>query len=199
MSQYPAVYQEIEPWVWQEVGGQRIVTMRTAGDRVEALGFESAFTLLRAEPARDAGVALPVLLSSAAVLLISLLTWPIGAIVRRRYALPAPASLGRVGGAARVLSRIAVVAAVLALAGWTAVIFTIVGSQEVPGPLIRALHGAQWIALIGVIPAAIALVVRVRYRAGRARIIGSVLVMLALVGTAWFALVFGLLSPTVSY
>jgi CubicO group peptidase (beta-lactamase class C family) len=198
-SLYPAVYQEIEPWVWQEVGGQRIVTMRAVGDRVEALGFESAFTLLRTAPARDAGVALPVLLSSAAVLLISLLLWPIGAIIRRHYALPAPASYGRVGGAARVLSRIAAVAAVLALAGWTAVISTIAGLQDVPEPLIRALQGAQWMALFGVIPAAIALVVHVRCRAGLARILGSVLLMLALVGTAWFALVFGLLSPAVSY
>jgi CubicO group peptidase (beta-lactamase class C family) len=198
-SLYPAVYQEIEPWVWQEVGGQRIVTMRAVGDRVEALGFESAFTLLRTEPARDAGVALSVLLSSAAVLLISLLLWPIGAIIRRHYALPAPASYGRVGGAARLLSRIAAVAAVLVLVGWTAVISTIAGLQDVPEPLIRALQGAQWVALFGVIPAAIALVVHVRCRAGLARILGSVLLMLALVGTAWFALVFGLLSPAVSY
>jgi CubicO group peptidase (beta-lactamase class C family) len=198
-SLYPAVYREIEPWVWQEVGGQRIVAMRAVGDRVGALGFDSAFTLLRIGPARDAGIALPVLLSSAVALLISLLTWPIGAIIRRRYAVGTSVSLGRVGGAARVLTRIATAAAVLALAGWTIAILMIIGMQNVPDPFIRALQGAQWAALIGVIPAAIGLVVTVQRRAGKARILGSVFPMLALVGTAWFALVFGLLSPSVSY
>jgi CubicO group peptidase (beta-lactamase class C family) len=196
MSVYPAAYQEIEPWVWQEVGGQRIVAMRTAGDRVEAIGFESAFTLLRTEPARDAGVVLPVLLSSAAILLLALLTWPIAAIIRRRYRVPAPPPLGR---RARLLTRIATAAAVLALGGWTAVVLTIAGLQDVPEAIVRALQAAQWVALIGVLPAALLVVASVRHRAGTIRILGSVCLLLALVGTAWFAQSFGLLSPDVSY
>jgi CubicO group peptidase (beta-lactamase class C family) len=196
MSQYPAVYREIEPWVWQEVGGQRIVTMRAAGDRVEALGFESAFTLLRAEPARDAGVALPVLLASVAVLLLGLLAWPVGAIIRRRYHVPAPPAPGRV---ARILTRIGAAAAVLALGGWTAVVLAIVSDQDVPEPLIRALQATQWVALLGVLPAAVLLVASVRHRARPIRIVGSVSLLLALVGTAWFAQSFGLLSLDVSY
>jgi len=196
MSPYPAVYREIEPWVWQEVGGQRIVTMRTAGDRVEALGFESAFTLLRAAPARDAGIVLPVLLSSAAVLIVGLLAWPIGAIVRRRYRLPAPPRIGRV---ARVLTRIAAAAALLALGGWAVAVLTIVGLQDVPEPLIRVLQGAQWVAVLGVLPATVALVASVRHRSGPIRILGSVFVLLSLVGLGWFAQAFGLLSLDVSY
>jgi hypothetical protein len=198
-SPYPAVYREVEPWVWQEVGGQRIVTMRTAGDHVEALGFESAFTLLRTEPARDAGVALPVLLSSAAVLLLGLLTWPVAAIIRRRYGVPAPTSLGRTGRWARILTRIAAAAAVLGLAGWTSVMLLIIGDQDLPEPLIRAAQGAQWVALFGVLPAAVLAVASVRHRAGAIRTLGSVCLLLALVGTAWFAQAFGLLSPDVSY
>lgn len=196
MSLYPAVYQEIEPWVWQEVGGQRIVTMRMAGDRVEAIGFESAFTLLRTGPARDAGVALPVLLASAAVLVLGLLTWLIGVIIRRRYRIPAPPSPGH---GARALTRIAAAAAVLALAGWTATVLTIAGLQDVPEPLIRALQGAQLVALVGVLPAAVLLLASVRHRAGVIRILGSVFLLLALVGIAWFAQAFGLIAPDVSY
>lgn len=114
LSMYPAVYREVEPWVWQEVGGRRTVTMRTAGDRVEAIGFESAFTLLRTGPDRDAGLVVPVLLTSAAVLIIGLLAWPIGAIIRRRYRIPAAPRPART---ARVLTRVAAAAAVLALGG----------------------------------------------------------------------------------
>jgi hypothetical protein len=64
MSTYPAVYREVGPWVWQEVGGGRTISMRTAGDRVDAIGFESAFTLLRTRPDRDGAVVLPVLIAS---------------------------------------------------------------------------------------------------------------------------------------
>ena len=199
MSLYPAVYEEVAPWVWREVGDQRIVTMRAAGDEVEALGVDGAFTLLRTEPARDAAVATPVLLASAVVLVVALLAWPAGAIVRRRHSLPAPAALGRAGRAARILTRVATGCAVLALAGWAAVIAQIAELQDVPEPVIRALQAAQWVALLGVIPAAIGLVVAVRHRAGPGRVLGSALLLLALVGTASFAVVFGLLSPSVSY
>ena len=51
--------------MWREVGGQRTVSMRLDGDRVGAIGFESAFTLLRTPPSREAGVVLPVLLDGA--------------------------------------------------------------------------------------------------------------------------------------
>lgn len=196
LSLYPAAYREVEPWVWQEVGGRRIVTMRAGGDRVEAVGFESAFTLLRAEPARDAGIVLPLLIASAAVLLVGLLVWPVGAMIRRRYRVPAPPTPAR---AARVLTRIAAAAAVLALAGWTALVLTIAGLQDVPEAFIRVLQGAQWVALAGVLPSALLVVASVRYRAGLIRTLGNVSLLLALVGTAWFAQAFGLLSLDVSY
>ena len=196
LSLYPAAYREVEPWVWQEVGGQRIVTMRAEGDRVEAVGFESAFTLLRAEPARDAGVVLPLLMASAAVLLVGLLVWPVGAIVRRRYRVPAAPTPAR---AARVLTRIAAAAAVLALAGWTALVLTIAGLQDVPEAFIRVVQGAQLVALVGVLPSALLVVASLRYRAGLIRTLGNVSLLLALVGTAWFAQAFGLLSLDVSY
>ena len=159
--------------------------------------FLSALTVTGT--ARDAGVAVPVLLASAAVLLISMLAWPIGAIVRRRHSLPPPAPLGRVGRTARILTWIAAAAGVLALAGWAAAIVTTSGLQDLPASLIHGLQAAQWVALAGVIPAAVGLVVAVRRRAGRAAVLGSVLLLLALGGISWFALVFGLLSPAVSY
>jgi CubicO group peptidase (beta-lactamase class C family) len=192
----PAVYREVEPWVWQEVGGERRIAMRPDGDRVGAIGFESAFTLLRAQPDRDARIVLPVLIGSAAVLLLALLAWPIGAIVRRRYRVPPPPPVNRL---ARTPTRVAVAAAVFALAGWAAVVVTIAGLQDVPVALLRALQAAQWVALLGLVPAAALLVGTIRHRAGALRVIGSVCVLLALAGTAWFAQAYGLLAPDVSY
>jgi hypothetical protein len=88
---------------------------------------------------------------------------------------------------------------VLGLAGWTTVVLVVMGGQEVPEPLIRAAQGAQWAGVLGVLPAAFLLVTSVRHRTGPIRIAGSVCLLLALAGTAWFAQAFGLLSPDVSY
>jgi hypothetical protein len=88
---------------------------------------------------------------------------------------------------------------VLGLAGWTTVILIIMGDQEVPDALIRAAQGAQWVGALGVLPAAFLLIKSVRHRTGPIRIAGSVCLLLALAGTAWFAQAFGLLSPDVSY
>jgi hypothetical protein len=43
------------------------------------------------------------------------------------------------------------------------------------------------------------LVASVRYREGVLGVLGSVCLLLALAGTAWFAEAFGLLSPDLSY
>jgi hypothetical protein len=104
--------------------------------------------------------------------------------------------VGRVAG---VLTRIAAAAAVLGLAGWATALLTIIGDQDVPEPLIRAAQGAQWIAVLGVLPATFLLVSSVRHRTGAIRVAGSVCLLLALAGTAWFAQAYGLLLPDVSY
>nr|WP_052745604.1 serine hydrolase domain-containing protein [Allosalinactinospora lopnorensis] len=195
-SGHPTVYEEIEPWVWREVGGQRLLTMRVVGDRVEAIGFASAFTLLRVEPARVASLALPVLVASAVVLAVAVLSWPVRAVVRRRLSLPARDREGRV---ARVLTRVGVAGAVAALAGWGMAITMVMGFQDVPEAVLRTVQGAQWVGVLGLAPAAVVLFDDVRRRAGRTRYVGGALVLLALAGVVWFAAVFGLLSPSVSY
>jgi CubicO group peptidase (beta-lactamase class C family) len=200
LSLHPAHYAEIAPWVWQEVGGQRILTMRVADDgAVEAIGIEPAFTLLRTPPEREPATLLPVLLASAVVLVVGLVAWPAGAVLRRRYAVAAPAPLGRADRVATTLTRIATAAGVLALVGWALVIPAVGRLQDVPAPAIRAVQGAQLLALVGVLPAAVALVLALRRRAGAARVVGALAVLLALVGLGWVAAMSGLLQPSVSY
>ncbi|PSL00572.1 CubicO group peptidase (beta-lactamase class C family) [Murinocardiopsis flavida] len=196
MNSLPTVYEEVEPWVWREVGGQRILSMRVRDGQVEAIGFAAAFTLLRVDTAREASLALPVLVSALAVLLTAVLSWPIGAIVRRRLSLPAR---DRAGRPARILTRLGVASALAALAGWIAAILMAMGFQEVPEDALYALAGAQWLGVVAIAPAAVVLFDDVRRRSGRLRCLGSALVLLALVGTASFAAVFGLLSLDVTY
>ncbi|CAL9488492.1 D-aminopeptidase [Nocardiopsis dassonvillei] len=190
----PTVYEEIEPWVWREVGGQRILTMRVEDGRVEAIGFASAFTLLRAAP--ETSAALPVLLSAVAVLLVAVLSWPVGAVARRLLSRPAR---DRAGRTARVLTRVGVACAVAALAGWAAVVVTVMGLQDVPEAALRGIQGLQLLGCAAVLPAAWALAGDVRRRAGWKRCTAGALVLAALLAVQWFAVTFGLLGLDLSY
>lgn len=203
LSDSPALYEEVAPWVWREVGGQRTIAMRVADDRVEAIGIEGAFTLLPAQPERAQGVVLPVLVLSALILLVAAVAWPVGAIVRRvrHRSLPESGRLRteRTGRVSRLLTRIATVSTVLALGGWAAAVVTVMSLQDVSEGSLRLLQVLQGIGVLGLVPAVLQVVGAVRHRRGWRRILGAVLVVLALAGTAWFAVEFRLLAPSVSY
>ncbi|MEV4118838.1 serine hydrolase domain-containing protein [Micromonospora sp. NPDC049645] len=196
LSDSPALYEEVAPWVWREVGGQRTIAMRATGDRVEAIGFDSAFALLPVEPARASTVAIPLLALSTVVLILAVLSWPVGAVVRRRLG---RAPRERAGRTARVLSRLAVAGTLLALTGWVLSITTIMGLHDVPGAVLRTLQVLQLVGLLGVLPAGVRLVDDVRRHVGWPRIVGSGLLLFALAGAGWFAVEFHLLAPSISY
>ncbi|MQS07227.1 serine hydrolase domain-containing protein, partial [Streptomyces alkaliphilus] len=192
----PTAYEEIEPGVWREVGGQRLLTVRVRDDRVEAIGYASAFALLPVSAARQASLALPLLVVSTVILLGASLARPAGALVRRRFSLPAPTRPARLP---RALRTTGAVAALTALAGWALVLTRIMELEPVPSLLLRALVGAQWLGVLGLIPAALVLVGDIRHRAGPGRYVAGALVLLGFVGVAYFAAVFGLLSPDITY
>ncbi|MBB4929504.1 CubicO group peptidase (beta-lactamase class C family) [Lipingzhangella halophila] len=193
---HPTEYEEIAPWVWREVDGHRMLTMRVVDGEVEAIGYASAFTMLPVEPERHSSVVLPIFVSSLVVLIVTLISWLVGPIVRRTLSLPKRAPEGRW---ARVLTRVGVGSAVLALAGWTSAILMISGLTDVPTVLLRMIQALQVVGILGVIPAAVALFNDIRHRTGWKRYVGSALVLLALLGIAWCAVVLNLVADTVSY
>jgi CubicO group peptidase (beta-lactamase class C family) len=196
LSDSPARYEEVSPWVWREVGGERTVAMRVTDGKVTAIGYDSAFALLPVEPARATGVVLPVLGGSLLILLLVVLSWPVRGVLRRVTRRPRRDPAGRT---VRVLTRVAVGCALLALVGWVVTLLTIMGLQEVSTVSLRLLQVLQLVGLLGVLPAAVRLVGDLRRRAGWTRTVGSLAVLLALAGTGWFAVEFMLLAPSVSY
>lgn len=195
-SAAPALYEEVEPWVWREVGGQRTFAVRVDGDTVEAIGFEGAFALLPAQPERLPGVVLPVLGASVLILLVAAVAWPVGAIVRRVRHRSLPAGTGRVS---RILTKIAAICAVLGLAGWTATVLTAMSLGELSEFSLRQLQAVQALGVLGLVPAVMQVVGAVRHQHGWQRVVGTVLVVLALAGVAWIAFELRLLAPSVSY
>lgn len=189
----PVAYREIGPALWQEVGGQRVLSTRTSGDRVTEIGFGSAFTLQRVGPFRDASIAVPVLAVSVTLLLVGLLARPVGALLRRGRT-PVRPVRGRVDRILDLATRFAAGCALLAAAGWVVVVSMISGFVDVPVPLLYGLQAAQWIALNGTLVAAAGVVTAVRGGAGRRVIAGRVGLLLGLAGTGTITIAFGLLS-----
>lgn len=192
----PTAYEEIEPWVWREVEGQRLLTARVEDGHVEALGHGPAGALLPVEPQRSATIALPVLFLSVGVLILALLSWSIGALTRWHLSLPGRDRAGRL---TRAATRVAVGATMAACAGWVLAIMTIMDLRHVSPLTLRAIQVAQAVGVLGVVPAAMVVLADVRRRAGWLRCAGGVLVLAALAGCAWFAVSFNLLVPDISY
>lgn len=219
----PAVYEEVEPWVYREVGGDRRFAVRTDDTgEVEVIGHDSAMSLLPVTPTRAAVV--PVLAGGALVLLLTVLAWPVGAVVRRvrtRRAARRPVGVAaaETGTGAdddatprsvvtipprdvrttRTLTRIAALATVVGLAGWVMVVLTLVGLAPVPTALLRLLQVLTVVGVLGVVAAGWRVTAEARARTGWWRVAAATVVLAALVATSWAVLQVQLLSPDLTY
>jgi len=203
------VYELVDDHLWREVGGDALLASRVDGEgpdaTVSAVSWGASFTMLRAQPWQVASVALPSVIAAVVVLLVSVVAWPTAALVglgRRtgRRDLVA-ARRGETGPRRRalLLSRIGQAATLLALAGWGVVAGQAMAFQDVSAVSLRVLQVVQLVGVIAIVPAAVAAVQAVRERRGWASVTGRVLVVVALVVLAAFAVAWRLLSPSVSF
>jgi len=209
------VYEQIEPDLWREVGGDAVLATRTddATDpdaTVTAISWGASFTMLRAEPWQAASVALPLVIASVVVLLVSLIVWPATALAglgssSRRGTAPAPGTAVAPRTAPRrrdrtlLLSRLGQASTMLALVGWAVVAVQAMSFAEVSATTLRVLQALQLLGVLAVVPAAIVAWQAVRARRGWAVVTGRVLVVVALVALAGFAFAFRLIAPSVSF
>lgn len=194
-SGHPVRLVEVEPWVWQETDGQRRLAARLddAG-AVEALSLGPAFTL-QPQPTWQ-GLLVPVLLGSLGVLVVALISWPVRALVGRRFG--APPGLAPLDRRLRRISMLAVVAALGSLALWYAAATVLLSGGSVGAGLLRGAQAATALGVLGVVPAAWR---AVRAWARRSWWQGALasLIALAFVGFAWAMIAAGTLLPDISY
>ena len=189
------LYEEIEPWVWREVGGSYQLAAHLENGEVVAFGGQSS-VFLPAEPQQNPSAALPIIGASLLVLALALLAWPIGALVRRLRSLPKRDPAGR---GARALYRVGIAAILLAAAGWFVTVELLQQFVDVPIFALRALQVLQLLGLLSVIPATISLIGDLRRKAGWTTYVGGTLVVLALASIGSFALLLNVIGPSVSY
>jgi CubicO group peptidase (beta-lactamase class C family) len=120
----PKKFEEISPFIWQEVGGQaRIGVVVENGKIVRFTGDELApfMTFDRTTAAHDTGWIVPALVAAIVALLLTGLLWPVVALVRRKYR-GEFALTGREATAYRWV-RIASLATVAVFVAWGVTIF----------------------------------------------------------------------------
>jgi CubicO group peptidase (beta-lactamase class C family) len=209
----PVELVEVEPWVWQEVDGDRRVAADQVDGVVRAVGLNPAFTL---QPMPATRQVLPlVLVASLVVLVLSLLgTVVVGArrLWSGRRTTGAIASRAEKSGRAGVA--IALGALVVAGALWATVASALLSDAGPPSAVVlRTAQALTAVAVAGVLPAMAVLVGRVRrgpaaQTAGggappRLRqvvaVAGQTLLVVAFVGLGYAAMTGGLLLPDISY
>lgn len=194
----PVVFEEVEPWVWREVGGAQEIAARVDADgEVEAIGFDNAFALLPVPWHRTTAVLAPVLAGSALVLLLGTIGWVLARPVRWVRRSP---GRGRQGRVLRVLSRVGVASATLALVGWGILLSQVMGlGTPVSTTSIRVVQALQLLGLVAVVPALLRVADEARRRTGWRQVVAGVATLVALAGLGWVAVTLRLLSPDISY
>ena len=196
-------FREVAEGLWREVDGSRQLKVAEIGGRRSIVDSWNPVGVLQAVPAsRNSTVFQLVAGVSLAVLLLTVIVWPIGWWVRRRYG-AVPVASGR-AAAVRLLTRVAVVADLLYLFGWYRVLAPILDNRvdAYNGTLDGTIRALQVAALIPVAAAALGvwnavLIFRRPFGWGvRAR---AVLVAVALVGFLWVAWLGRLIGWSLNY
>ena len=127
----PKRWREVAPWQWQEVGGEGRLGALVKDGKVLALSpaeFAPIILFMPASGSLNAGWIMPLLLAALAVMLVTALSWPIVALVRRRYGYR-PQIAGRplmLHRATRLTAWIAVIVA----GGWMAMVGVLSSNLE---------------------------------------------------------------------
>ena len=149
----PKVWREVEPYVWREVGGQERLAARIENGRVRFLGFDQAGgieVLLPVSAMQSSAWILPAMLVAIVVLLVTVIGWPVAALVRRRYG-AAFALVGQQALAYR-LTRVAAIVGLVFLLGWALIIQSGLSDLAVfsrIGGRVALLHTLGFVCLIG--------------------------------------------------
>jgi len=85
----PRKWVEIAPFVWRDAGGKMRLAAKVENGRVVRFGIDSSSPFMLFEPVpwySSSAWLTPALLASLGALLLTALSWPVVALVRRRYA-----------------------------------------------------------------------------------------------------------------
>ncbi|WP_313537006.1 serine hydrolase domain-containing protein [Sphingomonas sp.] len=196
-------FREISPGLWRELDGTRLLRVTELGGRRAIVDSQNPVGVLQAVPlSRNATVFQSVLGLSLLVLVVTILVWPVGWWVRRRFRAP-PAAAGRVVWTRRLV-RIGAIADLAYLGGWYAILSPILGQHvdAYNATLDAPIRLLQVAAIVPVTAAGLGLWnLAEMFRApfGWAMRLRAALAAMALLGILWVASVAHLIGWSLNY
>jgi CubicO group peptidase (beta-lactamase class C family) len=201
----PRHWVEVSPFVWQDVNGHDRAAAKLVDGRPVRFSFDflSPFEVFDRAPWYSSSAWLtPLFMASFAAMLLTVLVWPVAAIVRRRY--HAPLALDPTSRRAYLLSRIGAVAIVAALGVWGLFVMLILqDTGTLGGRLDPLLVLAQLLSIVAFLGGLAVMLwnLAVVWRGGRRwpAKLWSVVLALAAVTVLWVGLVCKLMSVGTDY
>ena len=127
----PTKWREIAPYVWREANGKARLAAEVKDGKVTRFTAEwiSPFMYMeRSSGAKGVGWLMPATVASLAALALTVLFWPVAALVRRHYRKPLPFA-GREARAYRY-GRIGALLSLTAIGGWIGTILTMFATSS---------------------------------------------------------------------
>lgn len=201
----PKHWREVEPWVWQAVGGDERMGARVdENGRVTAIAFEPlsfAIAATRAPWYRTKSLLLPLLGAALGVLLLTLLSWPVRALARRVHQTAFPYEGGR--ALAHRLGAGAALLTAVYIGAWVGFVAWLIGSATTAGGgaggILTVLYVSGVLVLLALAAAAYANFSLWRAPSTWFAKIWGVLLLLSVLVVIWFAAVMNFFSFTYSY
>jgi hypothetical protein len=84
----PKVWHEVAPFVWREVGGKERLAAKIENGQVRFLGHDTSSGIqvfMPVSAGTSGGWIIPIVLLSAVSLLLTVIAWPVAALIRRRH------------------------------------------------------------------------------------------------------------------
>jgi CubicO group peptidase (beta-lactamase class C family) len=192
------VWRETGDYVWREVGGTDQLAARVVNGKVQSLGFDpfAGAEIMQPVPRyRSSAWNLPARRYATVALVLTLILWPVCAIVRRRYGVVATGS--RHEKTAHTLARFAALISVLFLCGWVAILQNALSDLTLfNGDLDPWVRLMQVIGLVGIAGTAVAFwnawLTWQSHRRWFSKV-WSVVIAVSCLEVAWFALAFCIL------
>ena len=200
----PKRWREIKPFLWQEVNGTSLVQATFRDGHVDQIGTEDVGPIVVLQPAEFtlARWNLWLFIGTVAMFALTVLFWPIKAVLRWRYERPLTLT-----GRARILyraTRIVALIDLIFLAGFPLAFVVLVGNLATHGPQIDwILRGLQILGVVGVIGTVIPVLEFATALRDPARPwwtkASDGLILLAAFATIWFAYSQNLLTVGLKY
>ena len=128
----PKKWREISPYLWQDVAGSDRLAADVVDGQVTRFSMEPYAPIMVFERLSTwRALSLPLLVASLAVLLLTLLAWPVSALVRRYYGVPY--ALSGTDARAHRLVRLAALAVLLSVGGALGFVVAMLSDLEMTG------------------------------------------------------------------